>query len=520
MSNFHSFNDFRNAPSGGAPQSGVVIPIENDEHFLRVVNACADTGKLTVLDMNATWCGPCRMMKPQLEKLASEFKDVFFLDVDVEKCREAARNAQVSSIPAFLFFKGKQQVDQLVGANPGKLRAIIEQNCTPLGPAAAPAMPSGGQRLGEGEPAIVPDPTMLNSLVEMGFTEEQSKAALIAVKNRELSQALDWITEHPDLPMSQPPPVQQAPQQQPSAQQQFSPEAMAAFLAAAASASGISQQPGQAPATAPTTTAAPVVHDALCNYCQKQIVGVRYKCTVCPDFDMCEECKNKGIHDPTHAMTAITENIRPKMTAAEVELKKQELKRKLEAKRAEEEEAERQRKKAQELERRRAGKDLQEAKERFEQSQARKADIARKKEAQEAIAAKERVRRLIEQDKIERHARLAGEDPEAAAAAARGLQHPKQHIHVPMEQKPTIPIQIRLPDGKYIKNEFPKSSTLWDVHQWVSKNRTDPIPPEMTSFVLIMAAPRRVYTQADMRLTLEQADLAPSASLILANRRS
>ena len=172
------------------------------------------------------------------------------------------------------------------------------------------------------------------------------------------------------------------------------------------------------------------------------------------------------------------------------------------------------------MERRRAGKDLQEAKERFEQSQARKADIARKKEAQEAIAAKERVRRLIEQDKIERHARLAGEDPEAAAAAARGLQHPRQHINVPMPVKATIPIQVRLTDGKYIKNEFPKTSTLWDVHQWVSRNRTDPIPPEMTSFVLIMAAPRRVYTQADMRLTLEQADLAPSASLILANRRA
>jgi len=217
-------------------------------------------------------------------------------------------------------------------------------------------------------------------------------------------------------------------------------------------------------------------------------------------------------------MTAITENIRPKMTQAEVELKRQELMRKLEAKRAEEEEAERQRKKVQELERRRAGKDLQEAKERFEQSQARKADIARKKEAQEAIAAKERVRKLIEQDKIERHARLAGEDPEAAAAAARGLQHPKQHIYVPMPPKATISIQVRLTDGKYIKNEFAKTATVWDLFQWVRQNRTDPIPPERTSFSLIMAAPRRVYGQGDMHLTLEQADLAPSASLILASK--
>jgi len=507
MSNFHSFNDFRGGAGGPPPQSGSVIVIENDEHYVSVVNACSKTGKLTVVDMNATWCGPCRMMKPFVHKLAEEFKDVFFLDVDVDKCRGEAGKAGVSSIPAFLFFKGTQQVDELVGANQARLRALIEKHRAPL-PGSAPSTTGMGQRLGEAPPPVVPDPRMLRELVDMGFSEQQSKAALIAVKNSEISQAIDWITEHPDIPVAQPPP----------AQQQLSSEAMAALLAAAASASGISTQPGQTPAAASAQPPA-VVHDALCNYCQKQIVGVRYKCTVCPDFDMCEECKKKGIHDPSHALTSITENIRPKMTAAEVELKKQELMRKLEAKRKEEEEAEKQRKKVQELERRRAGKDLQEAKERFEQSQARKADIARKKEAQEALAAKERVRKLIEQDKIERRARLAGEDPEAAAAAASGIQHKKEHIYVPMPPTTTIPIQIRLPDGKYIKKEFLKTATVRDLYQWASTNRTDTVPPEVTSFVLMMLAPRRVYSQMDMGLTLEQADLAPSASLILSNKR-
>jgi len=352
---------------------------------------------------------------------------------------------------------------------------------------------------------------MLSGLIEMGFSEDVAKAALIAVKNSEMSQALDWITEHPDVPVAQP--KQQAPppsQQQP---QNLSPEMMAALISAAAAASAS----GQAAAPA-KPAAAPVVHDALCNYCQKQIVGVRYKCTVCPDFDMCEECKNKGIHDSTHALTPITENIRPQMTAAEVELKRQELMRKLQEKRQLEEEAERKRKQAMELERRRSGKDMQEAKERFEQSQARKADLARKKEAQEALAAKERVRKLIEQDKIERHARLAGEDPEVAAAAASGLKRPKEHIVVPMPPVTSVRIQIRLPDGKYIRNEFAKSATVREIYSWASANRTDPVPPDVTSFVLMMP-PHRVLGQREMFLTMEQADLSPSASLILTNRR-
>jgi len=516
MANFHSFGDFRSG--GGDPKLGTVNVIENDDHYVSAVNACSRTGRLTVVDMNATWCGPCKMMKPIFHKLAEEFTDVYFLDVDVDKCRGEATKAGVSSIPAFLLFKGKEQVGEVVGANQGRLRSLIEQNRTPAN--AAPVL-TGGQRLGGGsgmpqqpQQQITPDPRMLHDLVDMGFTEAQARAGLIAVRNAEISQAIDWISDHPDLPSAQP----QQPQA-PAQPQQISADQMAALLAAAASASGISQPQQQAAAAPAQPQAASVVHDALCNYCQKQIVGVRYKCSVCPDFDMCESCKNQGIHDPTHKLNAITENVRPKMTAAEVELKKQELRRKLEAKRAEEEEAEKLRKKNQELERRRAGHDLQEAKERFEQSQARKADIARKKEAQEAAAAKERIRKLIEQDKLERRARLAGEDPEVAAATLSGIQQKREHIIVPMAPTTSIPIQVRLPDGTYLKNEFSKSATVRDLFNWVSANRTDPIPPDVTSFTLMMLAPRRVYGPADMNLTLVQADLGTSSALILTNRR-
>jgi thioredoxin 1 len=74
---------------------------------------------LAVVDFWAAWCGPCRMIAPILDQLASEYNGkAKVAKVDVDANQETAMRFNVRSIPSILFFKDGKHVDTVVGAVP------------------------------------------------------------------------------------------------------------------------------------------------------------------------------------------------------------------------------------------------------------------------------------------------------------------------------------------------------------------------------------------------------------------
>src|SRR5436309_2886155 len=72
-----------------------------------------------LLDLWAPWCGPCRMIAPVLDELASEMAGrVRFAKLNVDDNPATAARFQANSIPTLLVFKGGREVDRLVGVHP------------------------------------------------------------------------------------------------------------------------------------------------------------------------------------------------------------------------------------------------------------------------------------------------------------------------------------------------------------------------------------------------------------------
>ncbi len=82
-----------------------------------------------IVDFTATWCGPCKALKPILAKAATEYAGrVKFGQVDVGVNRETATKYMVRNIPTILLFNGGQVVEQSVGLiNAKKLGSMLEK---------------------------------------------------------------------------------------------------------------------------------------------------------------------------------------------------------------------------------------------------------------------------------------------------------------------------------------------------------------------------------------------------------
>jgi thioredoxin 1 len=85
---------------------------------------------LAMVDFWAVWCGPCQIVAPAVEQLASEYAGrLKVAKLDVDQSPQTPARFGVRSIPSILFFKNGQHVDTIVGAVPkAQLTQKIEKH--------------------------------------------------------------------------------------------------------------------------------------------------------------------------------------------------------------------------------------------------------------------------------------------------------------------------------------------------------------------------------------------------------
>ena len=70
---------------------------------------------IVIVDFYATWCGPCQMLSPVLEKLSEEYTDIEFVKVNTDEFLELAEEYKIMSIPALKVFEKGNVVKESVG---------------------------------------------------------------------------------------------------------------------------------------------------------------------------------------------------------------------------------------------------------------------------------------------------------------------------------------------------------------------------------------------------------------------
>jgi thioredoxin 1 len=79
-----------------------------------------ESDKPVLVDFWAAWCGPCRVVAPVLEEIASERDDLRIVKLNVDENQQTAAAFEVLSIPTMILFKNGQVAKKVIGAYPKK----------------------------------------------------------------------------------------------------------------------------------------------------------------------------------------------------------------------------------------------------------------------------------------------------------------------------------------------------------------------------------------------------------------
>lgn len=96
------------------------------KHYTKEDNFNEIIKNKVLVDFYADWCGPCKMLAMEIEKVASEI-DIDIVKVNVDEEEDIARKYGVMSIPTLILFKNGQELKKTIGFMPkDKIKEFIE----------------------------------------------------------------------------------------------------------------------------------------------------------------------------------------------------------------------------------------------------------------------------------------------------------------------------------------------------------------------------------------------------------
>jgi thioredoxin 1 len=91
------------------------LPDVTDETFQAEV---LDSERPVLVDFWAPWCGPCRVVHPILEEMATEREDLLVVSLNTDENQETAAKYEVLSIPTLILFRDGAEAKRVIGAMP------------------------------------------------------------------------------------------------------------------------------------------------------------------------------------------------------------------------------------------------------------------------------------------------------------------------------------------------------------------------------------------------------------------